>query len=407
VIDENQALRDLARQMAAVADSAALLDILCNAAAEQCDATGASVVKSNGDRGEVVASTGEVAALKGITFPLRGSLMREVAAARDVISVDDFSASARPLARQIPDLHIGPILAAPLLAHDALVGGVMVSRSQGAPPFTDSHRQRLRVIADHAALAVWKADLLEQAQSADRAKARFLATISHELRTPLTALTGYEELLADAVLGPLTPAQADVLERMRSVTHHLTAMIEEVLSYSSLEIGREIIRPSEFLAQDLVNAVMAVIEPLARQKRLTIVSELPDEPIRVTSDIDKVRQILVNLGGNAVKFTEKGEVRIVTSVDDAEIRFAVRDSGIGISATHADQIFQPFIQLDTSLTRRHGGTGLGLYISRRLAEALGGRIELKSELGKGSEFTLVLPLDGAASELPSLPAAPR
>jgi signal transduction histidine kinase len=393
VIEENKALRDLARQMAAVSDSAALLQILCDAATTQCHATGASVVKAVGDLGEIVAATGEIAAVRGMRFPLRGSLMREVAATKDVIAVDDFMESARPLARLIPAMRIGPILAAPLLAHDVLVGGLMVSRAQETPPFNADERRRLRVIADHAALAVWKADLLEHAQSADRAKARFLATISHELRTPLTALTGYEELLADAVLGPLTAEQADVIDRMRSVTHHLTVMIEEVLAYSSLEIGREIIRPSEFLAEDLLNAVLAVVEPLARQKQLPLHHELPPEPLRITSDIDKVRQILVNLAGNAIKFTDKGSVSLGVCRDGTDVRFTVRDTGIGVSKADLELLFHPFAQLDTSLTRRHGGTGLGLYISRRLAELLGGRIAVESEVGKGSTFTLVLPID--------------
>ncbi len=390
MIDENQALPELARQMAAVSDSAELLQILCNAAAAQCHGTGAAVVKAAGEVGEVVSSTGEIARIKGMRFPLRGSLMREIASTHDVIAVEHFATSARPLAKMMPELDIGPMVAAPLLAHQALVGGLMVTRGRGCVPFEPSERRLLRVIADHAALAVWKAELLEQARSADRAKARFLATISHELRTPLTALTGYEELLADAVLGPLTPAQADVIERMRSVTHHLTAMIEEVLSYSSLEIGREVVRPSEFLVDDLVRAVIAVIEPLARQKQLALRCELPDHPIRVTSDIDKVRQILVNLAANAVKFTDTGSVKIAASADGDEVRLAVSDTGIGMPPGDLERLFHPFTQLDTSLTRRHGGTGLGLYISRRLAEILGGRIDVKSEVGTGSEFCLVL-----------------
>src|SRR5205085_6296771 len=143
-----------------------------------------------------------------------------------------------------------------------------------------------------------------------RAKSRFLATVSHELRTPLTALAGYEELLADQVIGPLSDAQLDVLDRMRSVTQHLASVIEEVLAFSSLDEGRESVRPTDFLAADLVRATAAIIEPLARQKRLDFQCRLPDRPVRMTSDIDKVRQILVNLAGNAVKFTEAGRVEL-------------------------------------------------------------------------------------------------
>jgi signal transduction histidine kinase len=177
-------------------------------------------------------------------------------------------------------------------------------------------------------------------------------------------------------------------------------MIEEVLAFSSIEAGREIARPTEFLAEDLVRAVLAIVEPLGRQKKLRVSCELPSEPVRLTSDIDKVRQIIVNLAGNAVKFTDRGEVRIVLSEvhssgdDDSscrEVRFTVRDTGPGIAAEDIRRLFRPFSQVDTGLTRRHGGTGLGLYISQRLAALLGGRIDVESEVGAGSSFTLALP----------------
>jgi signal transduction histidine kinase len=204
-------------------------------------------------------------------------------------------------------------------------------------------------------------------------------------------LTGYEELLVDEVLGPLSDPQRDVLERMRSVTHHLTAMIEDVLAYSSLEMGHESIRPTEFLLIDLIRAVAAVVQPLAVQKNIELNIEYPDATLRLTTDIDRARQILINLGGNAVKFTDHGDVRISTTLENGELRIAVKDTGIGIAHVEQRQLFRPFAQVDTGLTRRHGGTGLGLYISSQLATLLGGRIELESELGRGATFTLVLP----------------
>ena len=176
--------------------------------------------------------------------------------------------------------------------------------------------------------------------------------------------------------------------------------IEEVLAFSSIEAGREVARPTEFLAEDLVRAVIAIVEPLGRQKKLRVVCDLPAETVRLTSDIDKVRQIIVNLAGNAVKFTDRGEVRIalreVRSSDDAggghrEVRITVSDTGPGIAPDDIRGLFRPFAQVDTGLTRRHGGTGLGLYISQRLAALLGGRIDVESDLGTGSAFTLSLP----------------
>jgi signal transduction histidine kinase len=285
------------------------------------------------------------------------------------------------------------MLLAPLIAHDVMLGVLAVTRDTGGIPFSGREAHRLRAIADYAALALWKADLLDQAQAADRAKSRFLATVSHELRTPLTALAGYEELLADQVVGPLAEGQLDILERMRSVTQHLASVIEEVLTFSSLDEGRETIRPTDFLAADLVRAAAAVIEPLARQKHLEFDYSVSDAPIRMTSDVDKIRQILINLAGNAVKFTDTGEVRLDVEVHNGDVRFTVRDTGIGIARDDLERLFKPFAQLDTRLTRRHGGTGLGLYIARRLAELLGGRIDVESQPGKGSAFSLVLPRD--------------
>jgi len=285
------------------------------------------------------------------------------------------------------------MLLAPLIAHDVILGVLAVTREVGTPPFSSRDSHRLRAIADYAALALWKAELLDEAQAADRAKNRFLATVSHELRTPLTALAGYEELLVDQVIGPLSESQLDVLERMRSVTQHLAAVIEELLAFSSLEDGRETIRATDFLAADLVRATAAVVEPYARQKKLTFSLSVPDAAIRMTSDVDKIRQILINLAGNAVKFTDVGEVRLELERRNGDVVFTVRDTGIGIARRDLGRLFRPFAQLDTTLTRRHGGTGLGLYIARGLAELLGGKIEVVSEPAKGSAFTLILPAD--------------
>jgi signal transduction histidine kinase len=216
--------------------------------------------------------------------------------------------------------------------------------------------------------------------------------MSHELRTPLTALAGYNELLADQVIGPMSDPQLDIIERMRSVTTHLSAMIEEILAFTSLEEGRETVRPTDFLAEDLVRAALAVIEPMAEQKSLRLHVQLPFASVRMTSDIDKARQILVNLLGNAVKFTDSGAVTLRLSRGARAVRVDIVDTGIGIPPDELPRLFRPFAQVDTGLTRRHGGTGLGLYISRRLATLLGGHIEVESAPGAGSTFTVVLPL---------------
>jgi signal transduction histidine kinase len=395
-IEENAAMRVLARQMADVADTRELLRILAASASTQCQAAGAAVVEVEGDAAVIEGAVGALEHLQGTSFPFAGSLAHRAIERRGPVVAADYDDDAFPLAQTLRGLELGPLLLAPLVAHDRVLGVILVARAHAAPRFAERETQRLRVVADHASLAIWKARLLEQSQAADRAKMRFLATISHEFRTPLTALTGYSELLADQVIGPLSEQQLDIIERMCSVTQQLSMMIEEVLAYTSLEAGHETVRASDFLAADLARAVASGSEPLAHQKGLALTWSAPPPPIRVTSDIDKARQVLTHLVGNAIKFTDKGEVRVSVERRGAEARFTVTDTGIGIAEEDLGRLFRPFVQLDAGLTRRHGGTGLGLHIAQRLTGLLGGRLEVESELGRGSVFALVLPLGGSA-----------
>jgi signal transduction histidine kinase len=390
--DDREALHDVARRLAEVTDMAEVLRTLCDIAAKQCQGSGAAVLRTTGSLGEVVAASGDLLLARGRCFELTGSMMQEAMQGGELVAEDHYHGANRPLQRAVPELALGPVLAAPLRAHGDILGVLAVARPIGGRPFRDRDTERLRMLSDHAALAVHKSLLLQQAQSADRAKGRFLATMSHELRTPLTALAGYNELLADQVIGPMTDPQLDIVERMRSVTTHLSAMIEEILAFTSLEEGRETVRPTDFLAEDLVRAALAVIEPLAEQKGLMLDVHLPRTSVRMTSDIDKARQILVNLLGNAVKFTDRGRVTLLLTRGSRAVRMEVRDTGIGIPEEELPRLFRPFAQVDTGLTRRHGGTGLGLYISRRLASLLGGHIEVESVATLGSTFTLVLPV---------------
>lgn len=247
---------------------------------------------------------------------------------------------------------------------------------------------------------VLRARLFEQMQMGSGSKHAYLTTVSHELRTPLTALTGYGELLAEQIIGPLNAQQQDMVDRMCSVTHHLAVMVEEILTYSSLEAGREVVKAALASPGAIVRAAMGTLAPQAEQKHIAIDVDIAPDVGSLNTDADKVRQILVHLGGNAVKFTEKGVVRVVVRREHGLVRFAVHDTGIGIDRSSMDMLFQPFVQLDGGLTRKHGGTGLGLYISRRFASLLGGRIEVRSEVGAGSIFTLVLPerLEGDAHD---------
>jgi len=233
----------------------------------------------------------------------------------------------------------------------------------------------------------------DEAERANRAKNDFLAVMSHELRTPLNAIIGYGSLLRDGIPDPATTGQRGYIERIGASAKHLLALIDEVLTLSRLELGRERVTPTTIAAATLVEEAAAMMEPEARKKGLAITLELPEESVAMVTDAGKLRQALVNLISNAVKFTDEGEVcvRARTALEGEEIVFDVEDSGIGISEQHLPRIFDAFWQVDQAPTRRVGGTGLGLHVTRRLVRLLGGDIAARSILGEGSCFTIRVP----------------
>jgi signal transduction histidine kinase/PAS domain-containing protein len=389
---ENHALRSLARQMAEVTDSETLLRILCRVVMSWCSADGAGVGEVEGQGGVVITALGIGAPEAGATFRIPGSLAERAIRERRIIVEADYATSNPQMREWANNIGVGEMMVAPLFAAERVVGVLNAWRRRGAEHFSDGDCDRLRVIGDHAAVAVAKARLVEEAHAASLARSNFLAAVSHELRTPLTALAGYGELLADDILGALSPAQHETIERMRTVTHQLSALIDEILTYSSLEAGCEVARPTETTSEDIFSSAVAMMEPLARQKGLTLTTSIPPLPTAMYTDGEMARQILVNLIGNAIKFTDTGGVDVSLTVQSDEVRFAVTDTGIGIGGADLQRLFQPFTQIDGGLTRRHGGTGLGLYISRRLALLLEGRIEVGSSAGEGSTFTLVVPV---------------
>ena len=392
-------LRQVARALTADTNSREILRTLCDAAMLQGAGTGAIVAQIFADSGIFIAGAGMGSQLVGVRFPLSNSITARVVTEQRAIAIDSSAASPSPFFRELLEpLDVGPMLVLPLLAQNELLGVLTISRGEHGDRFSSADEDRLGTVADLAALALWKVRLLEEAQSADGAKTSLLATLSHELRTPLAALEGYGELLEDEILGPLAPQQRDVILRLRTVGRHLGALIEDILTYASLEADRVVPRNGPVNVDELLESLHPFVEPLAREKGITysVIVE-PGLPTIHTDDA-RVRQILLNLCQNAVKFTEGGEVelRVSRGSPNAEsvavVRFAVRDTGIGIDTAHLQRLFRPFSQLEDVSARRHRGTGLGLYISRRLATLLGGRVEVVSRPGEGSTFSLVLPV---------------
>lgn len=397
-IGELEAFKSIAHSLAAGADSPTVLRVLCDAAMDQGRSSGAMVAEVTPDGGRFVACTGLVADLVDTQFPLAGSVTSRVVATRRAIAVETMRESSPFFESLLGARGVGPALVVPLIAHEEFLGVLIVTRRVDTPVFDDEDETRLSTVADLAALGLWKARLLEEARDADAAKTAFLATLSHELRTPIAALEGYGELLEDEIIGPLVPEQRDVLVNLRVVSRHLGSLIEEILTFASLEAHRIVPHHAPMRVDELIDSLHPFLSPLAREKGIALrVHTAVDLPV-VLTDEDRVRQILLNLAANAIKFTETGEVKVQVSKGEPDhegretVRFEVQDSGIGIADADLARLFKPFSQIDDGPARRHKGTGLGLYISGRLADLLGGSIEVISDPGAGSTFSLVLPL---------------
>ncbi|MEO7039814.1 MAG: ATP-binding protein [Gemmatimonadaceae bacterium] len=230
-----------------------------------------------------------------------------------------------------------------------------------------------------------------EAESASRAKSEFLAVMSHELRTPLSAIIGYEELLFDGITGPVNENQRTQLGRIKASATHLLSLIDEVLTLSRVEAGKEVTHPERIPVFAALHDASALALPMAAEKKLTLEVVRARNDVVVWADATKLRQILLNLLTNAIKFTDSGKVVLESRSFEDFVEIVVRDTGIGIAPSDHDRIFDTFWQVEQKSTRKVGGTGLGLSVSRRLARLMNGELAVSSMLGAGSTFTLRLP----------------
>ena len=290
------------------------------------------------------------------------------------------------------------LLLAPLL-HGQDIVGLLVVRRRAPGAFPKSTADLLQTFADQSAVAIQNARLFSEIEEkskelaeASQHKSQFLANMSHELRTPLNAILGYTELMADGIYGELPEKTMGVLKRLESNGRHLLGLINDVLDLSKIEAGQLVLELSDYSLEDIAQTVRSTLEPLAADKKLAFKVEMAPKLPAGHGDGRRLAQVVINLVGNAIKFTDAGEVVIMGRATDGAFHLSVRDTGPGISAADQAKLFQEFQQADNAITRKKGGTGLGLAISKRIVEMHGGKIWVESQLGQGSTFAFTVPV---------------
>jgi signal transduction histidine kinase/methyl-accepting chemotaxis protein len=290
------------------------------------------------------------------------------------------------------------LLALPLLREEKLIGGLVVRRKQPGefpPPVVNM----LQTFAAQSVVAIHNAQLFreiedksQEIQIANKHKSEFLANMSHELRTPLNAILGYTELIIDNIYGEIPEKIREVLERVEKNGRHLLNLINDVLDLSKIEAGRLTLSLNAYSMQDIIQTVFTSVEALAVEKHLEFKVTTPDILEKGKGDAQRIAQVMLNLLGNAIKFTEQGEVKLEVAVSNESFIISVTDTGPGLSKEDQEKIFKEFQQADASSTKKKGGTGLGLSISKKIVEMHGGEIGVDSVLGEGSRFWFSLPI---------------
>jgi PAS domain S-box-containing protein len=382
-----------------------LLGTLVEWAARFCEADRASIRRPvKGAPFDHVASYGFSPEYLGYiaTHPLaptRGGVSGRVMLEGRPIHIPDVLADQEHLFHDAQQLgSFRTLLCVPLLREGAPTGVLTLARD-AVRPFTDKQVELVTTFADQAVIAIENVRLFEEIEDksrqlaeASKHKSQFLANMSHELRTPLNAILGYTELILDNVYGDTPDKMRGALGRIERNGKHLLGLINDVLDLSKIEAGQLALSVADYSLGSVVQTVASAVEPLAREKKLAFKVELASAIPNARGDERRLTQVLLNLVGNAIKFTDVGEVMIKATELNGLFEVAVCDTGPGISAADQARLFQEFQQADNSITRKKGGTGLGLAISKRIIEMHGGQIRVESVVGQGSTFSFTLPV---------------
>jgi GAF domain-containing protein/DNA-binding response OmpR family regulator len=409
-VQQLTALGDVGQAVSSSLDLDTVLTTIVSRAVQLSGVDGGSIYEYDDSREEfelrttLNADTGLVRELRGAR-PRKGEgAVGQTAVTLQPVQVADVRAEGAyggPLRDRLIQVGVRAVLAVPMLREGRLIGSVVITRNRPGD-FPDDVVRLLTTFATQSALAIQNARLFRQLDVANRHKSEFLANMSHELRTPLNAIIGYSEMLEEEAADLSQDAFVPDLRKINAAGKHLLELINAVLDLSKIEAGKMDLLVEPFTVATLVTDITAVVRPLAEKNGNHLEARCDSAAGEMRADLTKVRQALFNLLSNACKFTERGTVTL-TAMREAgaagdTMVFTVSDTGIGLTEQQIGRLFQEFTQAEASTSRRYGGTGLGLALSRRLCRLMGGDITVESALGRGSTFTVRLPAEVAAAE---------
>jgi signal transduction histidine kinase/HAMP domain-containing protein len=379
-----------------------VLDVIAERAARLCDADDAIIFRVVGDHHQRVAKYGSIPAPD---FPVpitRGFPGGRAIVDRQTIHIQDIEAlidteysDVKPIQKEIGQR---TVLATPLLREGIAIGAIVIRRLY-VLLFSDKQIALLKTFADQAVIAIENVRLFQeleekndQLEAANKHKSQFLANVSHELRTPLNSIIGFTRLVLRKTEGQIEKLQKENMQKVLISSEHLLNLINGLLDLAKIESGKMEAYVETFKLDDVMRMATTTVEPMLKNGRVKLITEIAPDLPPLKTDRDKLKQSVLNLLSNAVKFTEKGEIKVAAWRDNGSLKLTVSDTGIGMKKEALDLIFDEFRQADMSSTRRYGGTGLGLAIVRRFINLLGGEIAVESEEGKGSKFTITMPM---------------